>query len=398
MDYKIVFEELAKREHSGMKLGLEGISACLNELNNPQNKFEIIHVAGTNGKGSTCAMIASSLRNLGVKTALYTSPHLVKFNERIQINGELISDEDLLNLYKKLKPLLDKYNLTFFEATTVIAFVYFANNNVEKAIIEVGMGGRFDATNVVNPIVSIITDIGLDHVNYLGNTVDKIAFEKAGIIKNKVPVIVSRDNNGISVIEKVAKEKCAPIIYSIFSNLPVGLNGDFQKRNASLAFTALNFLKVPKENICFGLAHTLWPARMQKVGDIIIDGAHNPLGVKVLCKELSKIKSKKILIVGILEDKNYKLMLKMLSSYADYIIFTKSHSTTRAMDSELLSKMLPNKKVKFEVTSSIKEALNSARKCKKKIGQESAIVICGSLYLAGEALSELKFPLFRGEK
>ncbi|MFA6064638.1 MAG: folylpolyglutamate synthase/dihydrofolate synthase family protein [archaeon] len=395
MDSKSVFDNLAKLEHVGMKLGLERIVACLTQLHNPQNNFDSIHVAGTNGKGSTCAMIARGLRAEGYKTGLFTSPHLVKFNERIQINGELISDENLLSIYSELSPLFDKYQLTFFEATTVIAFVYFARNKVNKAVIEVGLGGRFDATNVILPKVSVITDIGFDHVQYLGDTISKIAFEKAGIIKNKVPLVVAKDNAGISTIKKVAKEKESKIIYSQPTKLPLGLNGDYQKRNASLASTVLSFLGVSKKSISFGLKNVLWPARMQCVGEeILIDGAHNPSGVKVLCKELKKIKSKKILIVGILADKDYTGMIKLFSKNSDYIIFTVPKSSSRAASSQTLSVALPNLVVPFKITSDIKEALDSAIQVKKSFSKKSTIVICGSLYLAGEALAELKAPLF----
>jgi len=395
MSSKYVFEELLKLEHTGMKLGLERVIACLNELNNPQNTFESIHVAGTNGKGSTCAMIAMGIRNAGYKTALFTSPHLVKFNERIQINGKLISDKDLFSLYSELKHLFDKHDLTFFEATTVIAFVYFARNKVERAVIEVGLGGRLDATNVILPKVSVITDIGFDHVAHLGNTIDKIAFEKAGIIKNKVPLVVSKSNPGFKTIESVAKENNSKIVFALPTKMKCGLKGDFQKRNASLAFATLNFLGVPKKSISFGLKNVLWPARLQYVDpEVIVDGAHNPSGVKVLCKELSKIKSKKIIIVGILADKDYSKMLNLLSKQADYLILTVPKSTTRAASTQLLSTSLKGKHVSLEVTFEIKEALMQARKVKKNLFGKSIIVICGSLYLAGEALTELKAPLF----
>jgi dihydrofolate synthase/folylpolyglutamate synthase len=370
------------------------MQTCLEELNHPEKNFKCVHVAGTNGKGSTCAMIERSLREAGYITGLYTSPHLVKPNERIQIKGKMISDSEFESIYNELLPVIEKHSLSFFESITVIAFVYFSKNKVEIAVLEVGMGGRLDATNVVIPSVSVITDIGFDHMKHLGNTISKIAAEKAGIIKKQVPVVIAKDNRGIKTIIKIAKKLKAPIIYSHSTKIPLSLNGTFQKRNAALAVTTLEELKVPEKFIEKGLSKTIWPGRMQSIGEVIVDGAHNLPGTTALCKELKQIIEKKILIVGILIDKEYSKMLPLLLEQANYLILTKPKGSFRVTETQTLFDSLPLTKTPIIQTNSIKEALIKAKEIQMEIKVPSKIVICGSLYVAGEALEILKAPTF----
>lgn len=377
-----------------MNLRLERMQTCLEELNHPEKNFKCVHVAGTNGKGSTCAMIERSLREAGYITGLYTSPHLVKPNERIQIKGKMISDSEFESIYNELLPVIEKHSLSFFESITVIAFVYFSKNKVEIAVLEVGMGGRLDATNVVIPSVSVITDIGFDHMKHLGNTISKIAAEKAGIIKKQVPVVIAKDNRGIKTIIKIAKKLKAPIIYSHSTKIPLSLNGTFQKRNAALAVTTLEELKVPEKFIEKGLSKTIWPGRMQSIGEVIVDGAHNLPGTTALCKELKQIIEKKILIVGILIDKEYSKMLPLLLEQANYLILTKPKGSFRVTETQTLFDSLPLTKTPIIQTNSIKEALIKAKEIQMEIKVPSKIVICGSLYVAGEALEILKAPTF----
>ena len=212
MDYERILKYLYSLESSKIKLGLENIQALLQKINNPEKELRCIHVAGTNGKGSVCAMLSHILREAGYEVGLYTSPHLKKFNERIRINNKLISDKEIVDYFLKIKPHIT--NQSFFEITTAIAFLYFKEKHADFVVLETGLGGRLDATNVVVPLVSVITNVGLEHTELLGNTIEKIAFEKAGIIKNKVPVVAGAKGKALEAIKRIAKERNAPL-YSV---------------------------------------------------------------------------------------------------------------------------------------------------------------------------------------
>ena len=205
MDYKKVLEELYSLDIKKWALGLERIESLLKKLGNPEKNLKCIHVAGTNGKGSVCAMLHSVLMDAGYKVGLYTSPHLKKFNERIRINNALISDKDIVKYYLKVKKQVT--NQSFFEITTAMAFLYFRGKNIDFVVLEVGLGGRLDATNVVTPLVSIITNIGLEHTEFLGNTLEKIAYEKAGIIKKNIPTITAAEGIALATIKKISNKK-----------------------------------------------------------------------------------------------------------------------------------------------------------------------------------------------
>ena len=217
MGNRKILDYLYSLESSKIKLGLENIQNLLNKIGNPERNLKCIHVAGTNGKGSVCAMLFCILREAGCKIGLYTSPHLKKFNERIRVNEHFIMDREIVDYFLKIKPHITTQS--FFEITTAMAFLYFKEKNVDFAVLETGLGGRLDATNVVIPLVSVITNIEIEHTDLLGNTIEKIAFEKAGIIKNKVPVVAGAIGKALGVIKKVAKERNAPL-FSVKKSAP----------------------------------------------------------------------------------------------------------------------------------------------------------------------------------
>ena len=330
-----------------INLGLDRIKSILNILGNPQEKIKIIHIAGTNGKGSVSAIIANILKCSGYKTGLYTSPHLVEYTERIKINDEQISQKDFAKYIEKICLIADenKIELTEFEILTAVAFNYFADNNIDFAIIEVGLGGRYDATNVcLSPVLSIITSISLDHTDRLGNTIEQIAYEKAGIIKSNCPVIISANNKGFGVIKKIADEKKSrliatnddiDIIYKDGQNIAqinninyeFPLLGLYQKQNLTLAVAAANYLSTLKYNINLkdGLSTVKWAARLEYIKDknILIDGAHNPDAAIQLKKSLDYYfpKQKKLYIYSTINTKDYKTVAQILFEPDDEIYY-----------------------------------------------------------------------------
>lgn len=349
---RILEHELSKFEKFGINLGLDRIEYLLDKLGNPHKKFKSIHVAGTNGKGSVCAMLSSILKESGLKVAMYTSPHLFKYNERIKINGKDISDKDLEKYFKKVTAILKHPTLqcgvlvpgehpTIFEILTAMAFKYFADKKVDIAVVEVGMGGRFDATNVLIPEVSVITTIDFDHTEYLGKTLKKIAFEKAGIIKPGVPVVVGKiKKEALDVIKKVAKKNGSDL-YSVTDRTmscpydPMPLIGPHQKQNAAVAVKVMDILcrgrilSCPSSVIKKGLRKTRWPGRFQVISKkplIIVDGAHNPAGIRALKVTIAeqKIKTPLNLIFGVQRSKDVDAMVKEISPIAKNVIVTQS--------------------------------------------------------------------------
>src|SRR3989344_7371723 len=269
MEYKKVLDELYSLDIRKWTLGLERIESLLKRLGNPEKKLKCIHVAGTNGKGSVCAMLHSILADVGYKVGLYTSPHLKKFNERIRINNKLISDNDIVKYYLMVKKYVTSQS--FFEITTAMAFLYFADKKVDFAVLEVGLGGRLDATNVVVPLISVITNIGLEHTQFLGKTIKKIAYEKAGIIKNQVPVVTAAEGIALAAIKKISNEKNSKlyIVNKKNANCRIGLKGEFQKLNAAMAIKSIEALKndygvkIKKSSVKKGLLNANWSGRFQ---------------------------------------------------------------------------------------------------------------------------------------
>jgi len=395
-----------------IKLGLNRVKKLAKALNNPQDNFQTIHIAGTNGKGSTAKLIYTILKEQGYKVGLYTSPHLVNFNERIIINDKEIKNKEIIRLISKIKKVND-INATFFEFTTFMAFLYFAEKKVDIAVIETGMGGRLDATNIIKPLASVITKISLEHEKYLGRTINKIAFEKAGIIKKGIPIITSNKGEVLKVIKKTCKKKNSKLFTIknikikkkdsnlqfqkakfIFNkeeyNIKTKLLGEHQLENIATAIMTIRIinkkLKISKSSIEKGINNCYWPARLEIIKKsplIILDVSHNPNGFKTLrkfIKQYIKSKFKKIiLIIGISTDKNKKQMIPKIVKLCNKIILCKAEY--RGTDTKELKNIVKeyNKNV-YEIEN-IKEAVY---KTLKEANKKDAIIITGSIFVAGE--------------
>ena len=403
--YAAALEFLYGLQLFGANFGLENTRKLAALAGNPQEKLRFIHVAGTNGKGSTCAMLESIYRAAGLRVGLFTSPHLVSFRERIQVNRQLIPEADLVRLVAEIQPLLKQFpadnHLTLFEVVTVIALKFFAEQNCDLVIWETGLGGRLDATNIVTPLVSVITNIGFDHTQWLGDTLEKIAAEKAGIIKAGIPVVTATDEpSALAVIEKTAREKNAPLtkvdLEFGIQNSELSLLGEHQKTNAALARATVEVLQkqipVTEENIRQGLATTNWPGRLQLIqktdgGKILLDGAHNLAGAKMLRSALEKnFSSAKItLIFGALADKNWSDICCLLAPLATKILTVPVASARTADAHELATAFRSaNPVAKVLVFNNLSDALIASK-------DEPFVTITGSLYLVGEALERLGF-------
>jgi dihydrofolate synthase/folylpolyglutamate synthase len=397
----------------GIKLGLTTVKNILSALHNPQNNYSCIHVAGTNGKGSVASALASILQEAGYKTGLFTSPHLVTFNERIRINNRLISNRNVVESYNAVKNIHEgSREPTFFEFSTAMALYEFSKEKVDWAVIETGMGGRLDATNIIKPAISIITNISIEHKAYLGNTIEKIAGEKGGIIKRGVPVITgAKQKNAISLLKKIAGGKRAPFylygkdfktrrnkgesftyygIENIWPGMQTGLNGSHQIENAALALAACEMLgrkiDLPVEKIRNGLLKINWPGRLEVVSAspyIILDGAHNQGAARALSRFLSeKFSGRKITVItGMLDDKPYPVMLKNILSAASRAILTKP-VIDRALEPEILYEASKGIIKNIKIIPDVKEAIDYAVRTASK---NEVICITGSLYVVGEA-------------
>jgi dihydrofolate synthase/folylpolyglutamate synthase len=383
----------------GANFALENTRKLAALAGNPQEKLRFIHVAGTNGKGSTCAMLESIYRAAGLHVGLFTSPHLVSFRERIQVNRQLIPETEIIRLVEEIQPLLKQFpadnHLTLFEVVTVMALKFFAEQKCDLVIWETGLGGRLDATNIVTPLASVITNIAYDHQQWLGNALEKIATEKAGIIKPGIPVVTATNEpSALAVIERIAKEKNAPlkIVSRLSGTLAPPLPGEHQKINAALALATVDVLQkrisVAEENIRDGLAKVNWLGRLQlveKTGGqkILLDGAHNVAGAKVLREAIKKgfpSEKNRALVLGILQDKDWREICEILSPLAAEI-FTVPVPSARSANPKELAEICraANPAAEIFICHSLREAL-------RKISTENLIVVTGSLYLVGEAL------------
>jgi dihydrofolate synthase/folylpolyglutamate synthase len=362
-------------------LGLDRITSLLAGLGSPQLEFKSLHVAGTNGKGSTCAMMATILKEAGYKTGLYTSPHLLSFNERIKINGRDISKSDFaegISLIKKATRRLAD-TPTIFEVLTALAFWYFAKEKVDYAVIEVGLGGRLDATNVITPLASVITNIDLEHTAVLGATLAKIAAEKSAIIKPGVPAVTAETKPEALRVMKYQADKNKSLLVQVGSQgagFETGLIGEHQKTNAVCAVAALRLagIGIDKEAIVAGLKKVSWPGRFQIVTKrplTIFDGAHNPAGARVLVETLAeRFPGKKFtFIVGVQKDKDAAAMLPEFKKAAREIIITRSSNKAAAAT------------VSRQKTIGLNKALELSA------GKDR--VITGSLYLVADAIKYL---------
>lgn len=438
MEYKETINELYKRRTKGIKLGLDRVFSTLERLGNPQKEFKSIHIAGTNGKGSVSKIIYNLLRAHGCNVGLFTSPHLTRFTERIVVNDIEISEDDILRLIEKIKPYSE--DLTFFEYITVMAFLYFKEKNIEYAVLETGMGGRLDATNVVNPEISVITSIGFDHQKFLGNDIKSIAFEKAGIIKKGIPVVSSSQQfeveellrqrakqlnsdfyiygkDFLSFLNKmsfeglwfdfcffknciqkkvdrtVEPERDSKRIFSLF--LP--LTGFHQLENVSVALEA--FIRLypqwNEDSIKEGLKNVKMYGRLEVISHdplIILDIAHNPHAAKSLVSSLKMLTDKKpVVVFGVMKDKDFKGFIKHFDSYAHSFFFTTPAYERALKIDEFLSQLNGDFRIQISCVTDSEQAFKQALNiCREK--PHLYLLCTGSSYL----ISEIKE--FFGEK
>jgi dihydrofolate synthase / folylpolyglutamate synthase len=429
----------------GAKFGLENTFKLAALVGNPQERLNFIHVAGTNGKGSTCAMLESIYRAAGLRSGLFTSPHLVSFRERIQVNRRLISETEVVRLVEALLPRFEEFpaghHPTFFEVVTVMALKFFAEQNCDLVIWETGLGGRLDATNIVTPLASVITNIAFDHQQWLGDTLGKIAFEKAGIIKPVIPVVTATDEpEALAVIEKTAQEKNAPLVKTETHSSGMGvppvnfnkrdtggketdgrdaratspLPGEHQRTNAALALATVEVLRgqipVSDEEMRAGLASVNWPGRLQLIErpegqKILLDGAHNVAAAKALRHALPSWSSPfngppdkpkpelqraepvlgapMTLILGVLRDKDWRHICEILAPPAEKIFAVPVASERTAAPDELAAGCrAANGTAQVSACASLGEAF-------ARTADEPFLLVTGSLYLVGEALELL---------
>ncbi|MBE9504050.1 MAG: bifunctional folylpolyglutamate synthase/dihydrofolate synthase [Proteobacteria bacterium] len=414
--------QLSRLDPSKIDLGLDKTRSLLERLGNPHERFKSIHIAGTNGKGSTAAFISSILTASGYRTALYTSPHLETFSERIKIDDKHIAQHKIDEISVKVRKAAEQMpslSPTYFEFATALAFVYFAEMDVDFAVIETGLGGRLDATNILSPLVSVITPVSMDHADYLGDSLDKVAMEKAGIIKEDTPVVMSGQVDIVaSVIKKVASEKKAPLLVygrdfqkinvnddfryrgreMIFEKLRSSLYGDHQKENATVALAALEVLtnigvKLYERDVQKGIRDAYLPGRFEVVTTqpyVILDGAHNPEGARMLVNAIKGYfqGASGTFVVAFMEDKDVDGILQELTKVAAGIILTRS-CHERAFNADVKISFASDLVKKYglilvpDFTAAIRKGMALAK-------TSSFLTITGSLYAVGEAKTLLR--------
>ncbi|MFH1125732.1 MAG: folylpolyglutamate synthase/dihydrofolate synthase family protein [Candidatus Altiarchaeota archaeon] len=420
MNLKQADDYLKGLKKFGIRLRLEHIERLLSLLGNPHKGLKCLHIAGTNGKGSVCAYLNSILIEAGFKVGLYTSPHFYKLNERIKFNNVMISDRELARLTGIVKPAVQKVSkelgdLTFFEVTTAIAFLYFVEKKTDFVVLEVGLGGRLDATNVVEPLVSVITSISREHVDFLGSDIEDIAREKASIIKESGLVVTAASGKALKVIEEKCQERKAVLcvvgeevlfrrkqqslvrqdfrldFFGKNHNLSILLLGRHQMPNAALTFSVIQMLNsfhslgVSEEAIRRGFLKARIPCRLELVQrnpTVFLDGAHNPDGIKKLAHALTEFKhDRTILVFGCSYNKEYEKMLSAFIPMPDSVIITETKLATPLAGSKLVSefkKYVKDVALETDVKNAVKKAISKA--CVNDI-----VVVAGSLYVAGEA-------------
>ncbi len=421
----------------GIKPGLERMTALLDKLGNPHNKLKFVHVGGTNGKGSTAVMLTSILRAAGYKVGLYTSPYLLSFTNRMAVNGDDIDRAELVSLVEEIRPLIAEIaedpalgDMTEFEVVTVLAFCYFARQNTDLVVLEVGLGGRLDATNVITPLVSVITNISLEHTDILGDTVEKIAFEKAGIIKAGRPLVTAAaDDRALGVFEKRCRELNSPL-YRVYpyseanevnsiikpaaipgkvtgagqyfsyrglslqlENLFIQLRGSYQLDNAATALAAAELLSEEgfsfgAEDIRRGLAETVWPGRLELLAEeplLIMDGAHNPAAMEKLAAAVPAYFSyhRLILVYGMLADKDMESMLNSILPLADIVIFTRP-VLPRAADPAAVA-VYATGQLRFKKQTYVVDEFGAALEKAISLAEPGdAVLVTGSLYTVSD--------------
>ncbi|WP_456385922.1 bifunctional folylpolyglutamate synthase/dihydrofolate synthase [Desulfolithobacter sp.] len=432
MNYNDAWAFLDQLQFFKIKLGLEAMHNFLDRLDNPQQELACIHIGGTNGKGSVGATLAAILTRAGYKTGFYTSPHLSCVRERFRIDDRCISEQEFARQATRIRDALGGNQITYFEFTTALALGWFAERKVDLAILEVGMGGRLDATNVITPLISVITNVSMDHEQYLGTTLTQVAREKAGIIKQGIPVVCGvADREPLAVMEDTCNARSAPLYLAgrdfqgvltsrrdrswqyhgldlhRLDNLPLAMKGGYQVGNAAMALAAIQLLgkngfDVREKHIRAGLAATRWPGRLEEFwrdrdGKIfltapddgsghhfLLDGAHNPAGVAALRQALNEDFTHRdlILVWGAMADKDLGRTLEVIAPLARNIIFTRPESERSATASQLLDALPPELRYKTRAADSVAESLDLAMEL-----ADPADLICigGSLYLVGGA-------------
>lgn len=422
MKYSEALEYINDKEKFGSRLGLDSIGKLLSLLGNPQKGLKYIHIGGTNGKGSTASYLAHVVNAGGYKVGLFTSPYIERFNERIQINGEDIPNESLGRITSTIR---EKANImvkegyehpTTFEIVTAIGFMYFQEEKVDYVILEVGLGGRFDSTNIIDkPLASVITTIDYDHIDVLGETLEGIAYQKGGIIKdNSIVVSYPQDDKVLKVLKEISKEKNTEFylcdmenieIKSIsnkgaifdfkykdilMTDIEISMLGEYQVYNAILALTTLfllmekNLISIEQKEIRQGLLSTKWPGRLEVIGEkpiFLIDGAHNVQGITQLKKAIKLFKYNRLILgIGILKDKDTSHMIELLAPMADLIVATEVNMP-RKLEAEVLGEKISKYNKNVYIERDIKQAV---RKTLKLAKEDDMIVFGGSLYLIGE--------------
>jgi dihydrofolate synthase/folylpolyglutamate synthase len=416
-EYQQSLDYLYRLEKFGMIFGLSKVEAILETVGNPHREIQAIHIGGTNGKGSTAAMMASILQKEGYRTGLYTSPHLIRFTERIKINGKEIEEEEVAELAQWMRKRIEEAGVsppfTFFDFTTAMALLYFKQKMVDLAVLEVGLGGRLDSTNVVDPLLSVITNIGKEHEEQLGRSLVKIAGEKAGIIKKGRPLLTAATQPQVlRLFSKICREKSSPYyrigkdlkyvrngernfdyegLHRKFWNISLNLGGPHQIINATTALGAMEILddlgySVSNDAMVEGVKEVEWPGRLETVCSsprVVLDGAHNPHGALALKESIEKeFQFHHLnLVLGVMKDKDIRSMLRFLSPLAHHLILTRPH-TDRAAPPSLLLKALGKDAEKAEIVDDIEGAIGKGL----SITQEGDLLcITGSLYTVGEA-------------
>jgi len=424
MTYSESIDFLYNLRFFGAKFGLENTLKLARQSGNPQDRLRFIHVAGTNGKGSTCAMLESIYRKAGLRVGLFTSPHLVAFGERIQVNRQPVSEARIIRLVGEMRAMLEDPiwhvpestpipgagyrehsggHPTFFEVVTVMALRYFEEQNCDLVLWETGLGGRLDATNIVRPLAAVITNVQYDHQQWLGDTLDKIAAEKAGIIKPGIPVIsAARNVEALEVIRQTSERQRAPLTIvtaeeadaPAIKSVRLSLRGDHQRLNAALAVRTVRelqtLLPVREADIADGLEHVDWPGRFQleRTAEgrlFLLDGAHNCAGVETLHAALLKYfpHARPALILGILKDKDWRAMCRILAPLANRVLLVPVHSERSASPEDMRAVCEEaNPQAQVQLCPDLRTAL-------ERTGNESFVGICGSLYLIGEAMELL---------
>ncbi|MCL1904654.1 MAG: bifunctional folylpolyglutamate synthase/dihydrofolate synthase [Methanomassiliicoccaceae archaeon] len=391
-----------------MRFGLDSITELLRRLGDPQKRFKSIHIAGSDGKGSVCAMIYSILLNANVRAGMYTSPHLIRFNERISVLGEDITDDELESIVAIVRPEVERMasegtECTFFEVSTAIAFIHFAKKGVEYAVLETGLGGRLDATNVVRPEVTAITHISMEHTEILGDTIEKIAFEKSGIIKKGVPVVTANAGSVLNVIKDTADKAGSDIVVidenkvmiTSFMNghasvrysgkrYEIGIPGRCQAENAAIAAECAKMMGCGDQAIEKGLRDALWRGRMEYFPDVkvIVDVTHTEAGAERLAEDILETYGKVILVLGMFNDKDAEGICRHLARTASSVIITRPDSE-RAMAAEELASIMRKYSDKVAIVEDLAQAIDS-------VMRKGTVLVTGSLFMAGEAISFLE--------